>query len=304
MTGLALLVVAAALLAGGAELFVDNAAGAGRRVGVSALAVGVLLAGAEPEEMLTAALAAGSGRPGLAAGDALGANITMLLLPLGLAALVRPLPFDGRARGYAVGSALAGLAALLAVSDGHVSRAEGSGLLVAYVALVALVWWREKSPPAIGELAEIDSEPEAGRPSLALALAGIALMAVGGAVAVAGASRMVAALGVADSAVGLTFLALATSAELFALVLAALRRHVSEVAVGGVVGSAAFNATASLGLAALVRPLAVPGLMVPAAVAAVLPLVVVGLAVGGPPEPAAGAGLVAGYGAYVVVVLR
>ena len=78
VTGWLLLAAAAVLLVVGAELFVENVAGAARRLGVTVVAVGVLLAGAEPEELLTAVVAALRDRPGLAVGDAVGANVTML----------------------------------------------------------------------------------------------------------------------------------------------------------------------------------------------------------------------------------
>jgi cation:H+ antiporter len=48
--GLVFLSIAAGLLVGGAELFAENAGAAGRRLGISGFAVGLLLAGAEPEE--------------------------------------------------------------------------------------------------------------------------------------------------------------------------------------------------------------------------------------------------------------
>ena len=114
MIAVLLLVVAAALLVSGAELFVENAAGAARRLGVTVIAVGVLLAGAEPEELLTAVIAALQDRPGLAAGDAIGANVTMLTVTIGLAALLRPLPRGRRVRQYALLSAVAGGLAVLA----------------------------------------------------------------------------------------------------------------------------------------------------------------------------------------------
>lgn len=308
MLGWLLLAAAAVLLLSGAELFVENAAGAARRLGVTVIAVGVLLAGAEPEELLTAVIAAVQDRPGLAAGDAIGANVTMLTACLGLAALVRPLRLGRRVRQYALLASAAGALALLALAGGHVGRVEGGLLLGAYVGLVALVWWREKAPPALGELAELGAgaEHEAGRSSavaLGLALAGVALMLAGGDLAVEGAVRVVASLGSTDSAVGLTILALATTAELFALVLTATRRAVPEIAVAGVVGSAAYNATATLGAAALAAPLAVDGVLAAAAAAAVLPLVVLVLAPGGRLGRLAGAGLVLGYLAYVVLVL-
>ena len=316
MIGWLLLAGAAVLLLGGAELFVENAAGAARRLGVTVVAVGILLAGAEPEELLTALLAAVQDRPGLAAGDAVGANVTMLTACLGLAALVRPLQLAHRVRTYAVLSAVAGALAVLALLSGDVGRLEGGLLLLGYVGLVALVWWREKEPPTIGELAEVDGgvdhddlddDDTARRPAVALGLSavGIALMLAGGDLAVRGAVRVVDSLGRTDSAVGLTVLALATTAELFALVLTAVRHDVPEIAVAGVVGSAAYNATATLGAAALARPLAVDdgGLLASAVLAALLPLVVIALAPRGRLGRPAGALLCAGYAAYVLLVL-
>lgn len=305
MIGLLLLVLATVLLVGGAELFVENAAAASKRLGVTVLAVGLLLAGAEPEELLTGVIASGSGHPGLAAGDALGANVTMLTATLGLAALLRPVPVGHRVRVYGVLSSVAGLLAVIAVIGGHVSRLEGGLLVLAYVVLVAVIWRRERQPPSIGELAEIEEEGEKDRrPGLALLLTvvGLAVMTAGGEAAVQGATRVVRSLDQSDTAIGLTLLALATTAELFALVLAAARHDVGEVAVAGIVGSAAYNATASLGTAALVRPLTTGAVLGPAIAAAALPLVLLVLAREGAVRRGGGALLVAAYAAYVVLV--
>jgi cation:H+ antiporter len=308
--GLLLLASAAVALLAGAELFADNAAAAGQRLGVTALAVGVLLAGAEPEELITAVIAATRDRPGIAVGDAIGANITMLTLALGLAAVVGPLPLRGRVRGYAIGASAAGAAAAVALADGRLSRLEGGLLIVIYVWLVVTVWRREQQPPVIGEFAEVleDDDADAGsaRPviGLALAVAGVGVMALGGTVAVAGAERVVDALSVTDTAVGLTLVALATTAELLAIVWAAARRNVSELAVAAVIGSTAYNATATLGAAALVKPAADVDVRTAAVAAALLPLLVVAL--GGRarilPRPA-GVALVAGYAIFVVATL-
>jgi cation:H+ antiporter len=306
--GLGMLAGSAAMLIAGAELFTENVAAAARRLGITVFAAAFLLAGAEPEEMITAVIASGRHRPGLAAGDAIGANLTMLTLVLGLAAVARPLPFGGRVRGYALWSALAGGLAALLVAGGIIGRWQGGLLLAAYLAGVALLWWREREPPVIGEAAEDaeDGEDGGSRPAalgLALALGGVALMAAGGWLAVGGAERVVAALRLTDTAVGLTLLALATTAELFALAWAAMRRGVSEIAVAGVIGSVAYNATASLGVAALVRPLAVGGILAPAIAAAVLPLALLMVTRGGRLNRPAGAALMVGYAAWVTAVL-
>ena len=305
MTGVLLLLLGAALLVAGAELFAGSAAACGRRLGVSVLAVAVLLAGAEPEELLTAVLAAVQDRPGLAVGDALGATLTALTGALGLAALVRPVPVGPRVRRYAAGAALAGALAVLVLVDGRTGRLEGALLVLAYVALVAVVWRWEQAPPAIGEVAELD-DAAADRPpalSLVLVVVGLGVMAAGGVAAVDGATRVVAASGRTDEAVGLVVLGLATTAELFALVLAAARHGVEEVAVAAVVGSAAYNATATLGAAALAAPLVVDGVLGAAVAAALLPLAVVVLGRSGSLGRASGAALLGAYAVFVLVVL-
>jgi cation:H+ antiporter len=187
-----------------------------------------------------------------------------------------------------------------------VSRLEGGLLVLAYVVLVAVVWRRERTPPALGELAELDDDDEE-RPTgvaLLLAVVGLAVMAAGGKAAVEGATRVVEGLGQTDTAVGLTVLALATTAELFALVLAAARRDLAEVAVAGVVGSATYNATLTLGVAALVHPLRTGSVVAPAVAAAVLPLVVLLLGRSGVIRRPGGLLLVAAYASYLFLVLR
>jgi cation:H+ antiporter len=305
--GLGLLAVSAALLIAGAELFTENAGAAARRLRITVFAAAFLLAGAEPEEMITAAIASGRHHPGLAAGDAIGANLTMLTLVVGLAALARPLPFTGRVRQYAVWSALAGGLAVLSIAGGGIARWQGGLLLAVYLAGVALLWWRERQPPTIGEATEAsEEEGDGSRPTLlglALAVGGVALMAAGGWFAVGGAERVVRALGLTDSAIGLTLLALATTAELFALAWAAMRRGISEIAVAGVIGSVAYNATATLGVAALIRPLTVNGILMPAIAAAILPVALLFVTREERLNRQTGAVLVLGYGAWVTAVL-
>jgi cation:H+ antiporter len=254
-----LLVLGAVLLTAGAEAFAEHIAPAAARLGVSVLALGILLAGAEPEEAITAMVASGQGHPLLAAGDAIGANLVILTLTVGLAALLAPLPVGRRVLQYGLAAAAAGAIAVVLLWNGVLGRAEGAVLVLLYAAGVAWVWRREKAPPAIGELSELEEDDdEDDRPSaraLVLVVLGLAGMVAGGYLAVRGAEGLVEALGASESTIGLTLLALATSAEMLALVWAAHRRGVTELALAGAVGSVAYNATVSIGLAALVSPL-------------------------------------------------
>ncbi len=283
MIGFLLLAASAVLLTGGSELFAEHASAAGRRFGVTALAIGLVLAGAEPEEMITAIFASARHLPGIAAGDAIGANVTMLTVVMGLAAIARPFALAKRVRTYALAASTAGIAAALVLLGGDVNRLEGALLVCGYVAAVAVVWWRERQPPAFGEAAELQEEhggsvqsrTQRDTRAALLLVAGVAGMAVGGWLAVNGAERIVDGLKLGQSVVGLTFVALATTAELFALVWAAFRRGIEELALAGILGSAVYNATATLGIAALVRPLHGVGVDWQAWLAALLPIVIV-----------------------------
>ena len=254
-----LLVLGAGLLTVGAEAFAEHITEAASRLGVSVLALGLLLAGAEPEEAVTAMLASAEGHPALAAGNAIGANLVILTVTIGLAALLAPLPVSRRVVEYAGAAAAAGVLTVVLMWNGVLGRGEATLLVLTFVAGVMWVWRREKEPPVIGELAELaeedhDDEEEPSRAML-LVLLGLLGMVAGGYLAVHGAEGLVEAFDATESVVGLTVLGLATSAEMVALVFAAHRRGVTEIALAGAVGSVAYNATITLGLAGLVDPL-------------------------------------------------
>lgn len=306
------LAASAALLIVGAELFAENAAGAGRRLGVSFVAVGLILAGAEPEEFVTAVTAAARHHPGIGAGDAVGANVTMLTLVLGAACVIAPMQLGTRLRWYAAGAAIASGATALALLGG-IGRAEGVGLIVLYIVGLGIIWRAERQPPPLGEAVALAGDRDGGRDSergrspalaLLLVLAGVALMIIGGRLAVAGAERLTAALHLADSAVGLTFVALATVAELFALIWAAARRNIDELALAGVLGSVLYNSTATMGATAIITPVSASGLIGPAIAATVLPVALIILSPRRRLGRVAGAFLLAGYAAYVALILE
>ena len=202
----------------------------------------------------------------------------------------------------------AAAAALGALATGRtVTRFEGGGLVVAYVALVVLVWQRARDDAVADDGAGADADgdgPISERFAVPLMVAGVAVMGAGGWLAVAGAERIVDALGTDDERVGLTLVALATTLELVALVVASARRGVSELATAAVVGSAISNSTLSLGAAALVTPLPA-GRLVPAAVlATVLPAVLlVGGRVAGAVTRPLGAVLASTYAAVLVIAV-
>jgi len=243
-----------ALLAGvaaivwGAELFSENLSAAAARLGVASFALALLLAGAEPEELATVVAASWRGSPGIAFGNVIGTNVAICLVALGVAAVIRTLPFGLRVMRYAALGLPLGMISVWFAWDGSVSRAEGGILVFLYVAYVAVIWVFEKQPPSLGEVGTIEEATKqtgmlrgkVGR-ELALVLTGLVAMS-GGATLLVEAVRRISNVEATQTKLGLTVVAFAAGFELVVLAWSASRRGVSEVVIAGVVGSFAYDA--------------------------------------------------------------
>jgi len=246
-----------AVIVWGAETFAEHLASAAARLGVTSFALALLLAGAEPEELATAVAATLRDSPGIAFGDVIGANAAICLVALGVGAVIAPLPFGPRVRRYALFGLPVGAVAVASVWDGRVGRPEGAMLVGLYIAYVAAIWIAERRPPALGETAELEEAHESSRRvgrELLLVLAGLAAMVAGASLLVEGV-RGLAQADDTQARLSLTVVGFATAFELVVLAWSATRRGISDAVVAAVVGSFAYNATMTLGAAALVRPL-------------------------------------------------
>ncbi len=263
MLAIGQLVLGLALLLGGAELFTQQASRAARRLRITTLAVGLLFAGAEPEELFTAAIAAAKGAPGIALGDVVGTNVTIIALALGLAAMILPVKAERGSLRHGVLTLLAALPATAFLAWGQVPRWAGAILVPLYFLYIGYIVLRERIPVEMEglELDEVLENPghrlsQGGLLSVVLVVLALAVMGGGGNFTVDGARGLAQWLGVGEGVVGLTVVALATSAEmLFLAVVPTLRGH-PELGIGGILGSYGYNATLTLGVAALVAPLA------------------------------------------------
>lgn len=99
---LGLIIVGTVFLIQGADWFLDGTGDLARVLGGSALVLGVILAGIEPEEMLTAAIASARGAPALAVGNVIGTNVTIVTVALGLSALITLIAIDRKVRRQAL----------------------------------------------------------------------------------------------------------------------------------------------------------------------------------------------------------
>lgn len=254
---LAVMAAGTAAIVWGAELFAEHLAAASARLGLTAFALALLLAGAEPEELATVVTASARDVDGVAFGDVIGANAAIVTIALGVGALVTSMPFGARIRRYGVGGLAAAAVAAPIMWDGRVGRAEGAVLVTGYIVLVVSIWRAERQPPALGETAELDEHRDHTGPvgrDLILVLVGLAALTAGSVALVEGVRRL-SGIEETQTRLGLVVVGFATAFELVVLAWSAGRRGITDAVVAGVVGSYAYNLTMSLGAGALVAPL-------------------------------------------------
>lgn len=244
-----------ALLIGG-EALVKGAVDTAQRLRVPPMVIGLTLVGfgTSTPELLTSIQAALDGAPGIAVGNVVGSNIANILLIVGLSALVAPIAVGRRGfrqdMAFLVGATLLFMAI---AANGHLGRISATALLAGLVLFLVLSLRRSDA-----------GTPEVEAPSLSAPIAivyfvvGLLITLLGARFLVQGAIRLAEDMGVSQTIIGLTIVAVGTSLpELITSVLAARRGH-SDVALGNIVGSNIFNILGILGATALVKPIPIP----------------------------------------------
>ena len=211
--------------------------------------VGVLVGGLGTSipELIVVPLAVGRGEPTLAMGTVIGSIIANVALGLALAALVHPLRVDSTTVRRETPISVAAVLLLAVVAVGGVSRLDGVALLVgAGVALWGTLRNARRAMPSDVLEEEVigfveDPSPRVSRHGVRamLALGGMLVASEG---VVRSASRIAEGLGWGEGLVGLTVVALGTSAPLIASGIQAARRREDDVVVGNVLGGNLFIA--------------------------------------------------------------
>jgi cation:H+ antiporter len=290
-----------ALLMGGGWL-VTGAVAVAARAGLSPAVIGVTLVGmgTSAPELLTSLRAALGGAPDIALGNVVGSNVANLALILGVSALAAPILFPRstwRRDGLTL-LAISTLSALWVGLAGGLGRVGGAAFVTAFA-----IWmgWQLRG----GAPTEEAPDASAGRRVWAMLGTGLAGVLIGAEALVRGAVGLAEAAGVSQAVIGLTIVAVGTSLPELATSVVATRRGRGDLALGNLLGSNVFNLLAILGATALVAPLAAAprfaAVDLPVMVATVA--VVLALALAGRIGRVAGAVLLAGYAAYVALML-
>ncbi|MCH8049211.1 calcium/sodium antiporter [Patescibacteria group bacterium] len=252
------------LLVKGADYLVDGSSSIARRFGISTLVIGltVVAFGTSAPELTINILSAVSGRTELALANVNGSNIANILLILGITAFLTRIPVRSRTvlkeipfmllSGFVIVILMLDMV-LEGAGSSEISRIDGIILLSFFAIFMYYLFLSIKETGA----AKVEREKRSLSSSSMLTIAGLIGLIVGGYLAVEGASGIALGLGISETLVGLTIVAIGTSLpELVAAVVAA-RKNEIDLAVGGVVGSNIFNILLVLGATSVIQPITI-----------------------------------------------
>jgi len=248
----------------GADFLVDGATSVARRLNVSDLVIGltVVAFGTSTPELLVNLIASFNGNTDIAIGNVLGSNIANVFLILGISSVIFPLTVTkGTVWKEIPFSLLAAIVLLLMANDQILDRAGASvltridGLIFLCFFTIFIYYTFSIAARVEGMEAHVPARQHGWLRSLLGMIAGLAGLTIGGKWVVDGAIVLATKLGMSESVIGLTIVAVGTSLpELATSALAAYKKN-PEIAVGNVVGSNIFNIFFVLGISATIRPL-------------------------------------------------
>jgi len=236
------------LLVYSADRFVLGSSATARHFGMPPLLIGMVIVGfgTSVPEMLVSLMAAMSGTPGIALGNAYGSNITNIGLILGATAVLGPVMVSSQVLRKEL-PILIGVTLLTAALlwDGSLDRTNALVLLAVFFVLVGWSVYQgmHSTRDAFGQEMEqqAGTQPLALKAALGWTAAGLVLLIISSRMLVWGAMKVAVALGMSDLVIGLTIVAVGTSLpELAASVTAAVKNE-TDISVGNIIGSNLFN---------------------------------------------------------------
>ncbi|NED65310.1 calcium/sodium antiporter, partial [Streptomyces sp. SID10244] len=257
-----LVVVGLAALIVGAEGLVRGGSAIAARLGISPMLVGVTVVsiGTSLPELAVGIDAAVHDAGPLAVGNIAGTNIVNILLILGLSAAMVPLTL--RRQTIRLDLPVMVVSALLLwalAANGSMSRLDGTILLVLAIAYTITVVRAEISGDDAPLPEVLDTAPAPDRIGWRIVqlVGGMAVVIVGAEWLVTGAVDVAGDLGVSEAVIGLTVVAIGTSAPELATTIMSTIRGERDLAIGNLIGSSIYNVTFILGATSLFRPLEV-----------------------------------------------
>ena len=251
----------------GGDWFVDGATAIARRFHLPELLIGatVVAIGTTLPEVMVSTTSALKGIGAIAYGNAIGSVICNTALIAALTIAIRPGTVDKKALKTPVAFFFfAGVVyAAVVYTAGYFGRIIGVVMLAMFVAYTVVTVRQMKNNPAraVGE----ETGEETGETekmglshSIIFLVVGAVLIAVGADLLVDNGTLIAQALGVPESVIALTFVALGTSLPELVTAVTALAKGHGALSLGNVIGANLFNLVLVSGVSVTLAPFAIP----------------------------------------------
>lgn len=258
-----LFLVGLVLLIKGGDWFVDGATGIAHRFHMPELLIGatVVSIGTTLPEVMVSATSALSGHGEIAYGNAIGSIICNTALIAALTIAIRPGPASRKSLVTPVAFFFVAAAIYVATaySTGHFGRTTGLILLALFVIyMICTVRQMKNAPQTPADAPQsVAAESSTGKDVLMLVV-GAALIAVGANLLVDNGTLIAQALGVPESVIALTFVALGTSLPELVTAITSLSKGHGSLALGNVIGANLFNIVLVSGVSTTLAPFDIP----------------------------------------------
>ena len=212
-------------------------------------------------EVMVSTMSAVSGHGEIAYGNAIGSVICNAALIAAITIAVRPGPVDPKTLRTPVAFffAAAAIYCVAAYGFGKFTRPMGLVMLALFVAYMAanVAQMKQAPAPAEGPAEAAEAEMTMAK-TLVLLVAGAVLIAVGADLLVDNGTRIAQELGVPESVIALTFVALGTSLPELVTAITSLVKGCSDLSLGNIVGANVFNLVLVSGMSVTIAPFTIP----------------------------------------------
>ena len=256
------------LLIKGGDWFVDAATGIAKRFHLPELLIGatVVSIGTTLPEVMTSAMGAMSGTGAIAYGNAIGSIICNTALIAAITIAVKPGKANKKTLIFPVVFffAVAGFYAFNAYVFKGFERWTGFVLLAAFVVYMIVNLINMKKNPEEVEIEEVEVEVESDEKKggllkdLLFLVIGAAVIAVGAYLLVESATDIAHQLGVPESVIGLTVVAIGTSLPELVTAITSLAKGHGSLSLGNIIGANIFNIVLVSGTAIAINPFKIP----------------------------------------------
>ena len=255
-----LFIVGLLFLIKGGDWFVDGASALARRFHLPELLIGatVVSIGTTLPEVMVSTMSALSGHGEIAYGNAIGSVICNAALIAAITIAVRPGKVDPKTLKTPVAFFFAAAAIYCAAAYvfGRFTRVMGIIMLAMFVAYMVVNVLQMKNTPA--EAHEDAEEEMPLAKTLVLLVLGAVLIALGANLLVDNGTLIAQTLGVPESVIALTFVALGTSLPELVTAITSLVKGCSDLSLGNIVGANVFNLVLVSGMSVTLAPFTVP----------------------------------------------